>query len=222
MNKNDFMYNSGEELSGKQLYQRSFNNQLRGAVQPNIGRIQQAGAESYRASYLAGLQSCIEHHRAELSDLLSDAEVSARDFPGAAYRLSLMRWLLYRIPSETDFRPSFLKWSSIPLQRPVGDSENFLDRARRLDKAGNTDAALDLIYESVNGKLSRGRFKDVDAVLQTTEPWSLSVDLMLGLLTSTLPARTKLPSRGTFFQKSEAAIKDRKEWEDGLLTGLEN
>ncbi len=222
MNKNALMYNSGEELSGKQLYQRSFTNRLRGDVQPNIGRIQQAGAESYRESYLAGAQVCMEYRRAGIAGLPNDIKTDVLYFLVAEYKLSRHGWLIFHISSVTDSSPSPVKLRSISTPEAVRRTETFLDRARRLDNAGNTDAALDLLYENVNGKLSLGRFKDVDSVLETTEPMSLSVDLMLGLLTSTLPARTKLPSRSTFFQKSEAAIRDRNEWEDGLLTGLEN
>jgi len=49
-----------------------------------------------------------------------------------------------------------------------------------------------------------------------------STDLLLGILTATLPAKSKLPSRTPFFGKVEAIIKRRGEWEKGLLTGLES
>lgn len=222
MNKNALMYNSGEELSGKQLYHSSFNNRLRGDVQPNIGRIQQAGAKSYRESYLAGAQLYMEYRGPDSARLSNDLKTAVLRFLTAEDKLSGSSWLQFHIFSEADSFRAPVRWWSLPTQGEMHTTESFLDRARRLDHSGHTDAALDLIYENVNGKLSRGRFKEVDSVLETTEPMSLSVDLILGLLTSTLPARTKLPSRSTFFQKSEAAIKDRNEWEDGLLTGLEN
>ena len=222
MNKNALVYNSDEELSGKQLYQRSFNNRLRGEVQPNIGRIQQAGAKSYRESYLAGTRVYTEFRWPELTRLPNDIKTAVLCFLIGEDNLSGRSWLQFSVFSETDYFPGPVRGWSVPAQEERHSAEGFLDRARRLDHSGHTDAALDLIYENVNGKLSRGRFNEVNSVLETTEPMSLSVDLMLGLLTSTLPAKTKLPSRGTFFQRSEAAIKGLNEWEDGLLTGLEN
>ena len=44
---------------------------------------------------------------------------------------------------------------------------------------------------------------------------------LLALLTSTLPARSRLPYRPTFFSMVEKHLKSTNQWEDGLLTGLE-
>jgi hypothetical protein len=107
------------------------------------------------------------------------------------------------------------------LERPEKKPADFIQHANRLDKHGRIDAALDLIYEKIDSLLRGGDFAEVDSILSRVETKSLSVDLLLGLLTSTLPARTKLPSRREFFARVEGEITERGELEDGLLTGLE-
>jgi hypothetical protein len=99
---------------------------------------------------------------------------------------------------------------------------DFVEHARRLDHHGRTDAALDLIYDQIDALMTGGKFEAIGSLLQRLDLGALSVDLLLGLLTSTLPARTKIPFRGDFFRAVESEIKRRGEWENGLLTGLEN
>jgi hypothetical protein len=98
----------------------------------------------------------------------------------------------------------------------------FVEHANRLDKLGKSDAALDLIYDRIDTLLLSHRYGDVDLMLREVSPELLSVDVLLGLLTSTLPARTKLPARAAFFAKVEREIRRTGAWEDGLLSGLES
>jgi hypothetical protein len=99
--------------------------------------------------------------------------------------------------------------------------DGFLDPILRLEAKGNTDSALDLLYDKVDELLKTGEFEKLNQILADSSPEELSIDMILGLLTSSLPARSKLPARADFFEKSEAAIKSRGEYEDGLLSGLE-
>jgi DNA repair exonuclease SbcCD ATPase subunit len=105
---------------------------------------------------------------------------------------------------------------------PGHKGKPFVEHANRLDKIGQTDAALDLIYDRIDTLLVKGKFEEVDSVLRDADPKRLSVDILLGLLTSTLPARTKLSTRAKFFAEVEREIRRRDQWEDGLLTGLES
>ncbi|MEX1231932.1 MAG: hypothetical protein WEB58_16925 [Planctomycetaceae bacterium] len=99
--------------------------------------------------------------------------------------------------------------------------ESFLDRAERLDAQGQTEAALDLVYDSIDGSLKRGQFVEVDAILEQVQVTDYSTDILIGLLTATLPARSKLQARPQFFRDVEACLLSRHEYEEGLLTGLE-
>jgi hypothetical protein len=98
----------------------------------------------------------------------------------------------------------------------------FLQPVRELEKRGHIDAALDVLYDRVDSLLRGKQFAAVDDLLQQVRVNALSVDVLIGLLTSTLPARSKLPSRAKFYSESEASIRQRGEWEEGLLTGLES
>ncbi len=99
--------------------------------------------------------------------------------------------------------------------------ETFVQRAQRLDAKGRTDAALDLIYDSTDQMLRDGQFDGIDLLLLQLCVKDLSTDMLLGLLTATLPARSRLQRRGDFFLDVKNSLRDRQELDDGLLTGLE-
>lgn len=103
--------------------------------------------------------------------------------------------------------------------RPL--AETFVQRARRLDKGGHTAVALDLIYDSVDELMQNTEFPRLDSILATVRASDHSVDVLLGILTATLPARSHLPSRVKLFKDIEKTLRERGEYEEGLLTGLE-
>lgn len=100
-------------------------------------------------------------------------------------------------------------------------AESFFDRARRLDQRGQTDAALDIIFDQIDEMLLAGEFDRVDQLLIEIMPGDFSVDLLLGLLTATLPAKNRLSNREAFFERVAQTLHDRGEAKDGLLVGLD-
>lgn len=50
---------------------------------------------------------------------------------------------------------------------------------------------------------------------------AVSVDVLLGILTATLPASSRLASRSKLFGQIAETLEKRGEYEEGLLTGLE-
>ena len=98
---------------------------------------------------------------------------------------------------------------------------NFVRMANRLAEQGRVDAALDLIFARVDESFRSGEFSDCDQLLQRLSVGDYETDVLLGLLTATLPARSLLPSRPDFFLRAEAEIQRRGEMEPGLLTGLD-
>jgi hypothetical protein len=103
----------------------------------------------------------------------------------------------------------------------IRSDKSFISRARELDARGHTDAALDLIYDSVDKLMRDGQFSKLDAILSGVPVASLTADILLGLLTASLPARNRLPSRKPLFRQIEQTFKNRGQLEPGLLTGLE-
>jgi hypothetical protein len=102
----------------------------------------------------------------------------------------------------------------------ASSQRDLVARARRLDEKGQTDAALDLVYDAIDEKLRNGEFQDVDSMLAALHVADLSCDLLLGVLTATLPAKSRLPSRRAVLSETESVLKRRGEYEEGLLTGL--
>ena len=99
--------------------------------------------------------------------------------------------------------------------------DEFLRPVTALEKSGHIDAALDVLYDRVDDLLKLKRFATLDALLEEAKVDSLSVDLILGLLTASLPARSKLSARCRFYAEATESIRRRCAWEDGLLAGLE-
>lgn len=120
---------------------------------------------------------------------------------------------------ETDL---FIQAVRARLNQNQKNEDKFLERVLRLEKMGNIDSALDLLYDQIDARLKAGKFEDTDKFLQKLNVAKLSIDLLLGVLTASLPARYKLPSRGVFYKKVEAVLKQRNEWEENLLLGLES
>jgi hypothetical protein len=123
----------------------------------------------------------------------------------------------------TGYSPSMKNESKgAVLEKPVAMLDRFLKPVITLEKHGHLDAALDVLYDRVDDLLKTKQFTVVDNLLSQASVGSFSVDVLLGLLTATLPARSKLQARAKFFAEVEASIKTRGEWENGLLAGLES
>lgn len=89
-------------------------------------------------------------------------------------------------------------------------------------KHKSIDATLDIIFEHIDDLLTRGAFKETDRILAMVDVKQCSTEVLIGLLTTTLPARKRLGVREDFFFRVEREIRSREEWEEGLLKGLEN
>lgn len=109
--------------------------------------------------------------------------------------------------------------AQLQLSEDQQPSDAFLNPILQLEEEGNTDSALDLLYDKVDELFIAGEFGILNQILADTSPDELSIDMILGLLTSSLPVRSKLAARADFYEKSKAVLKARGEYEDGLLSG---
>lgn len=100
----------------------------------------------------------------------------------------------------------------------MGDA---LDRVRELDGGGETDRALDLLFDTVDDLLLAGRFGECDAILRSADAGEWSATLLVGLLTVTLPARGRLAERAPFVERTRAELAGRGRDTKALLSGLE-
>lgn len=102
----------------------------------------------------------------------------------------------------------------------AGVCEDFVERAIGLEEQGYADAALDLIYDSIDELLYAAQFALCASILNDVDVARCSDDVLLGLLTATLPAKSRIPTRGSFLRRVEAQLRVRGEYEDGILEGL--
>lgn len=99
--------------------------------------------------------------------------------------------------------------------------QGFVLRAQRLEQHGNQDEALDLIYDSIDALLRDGRFEKCDEVLRKIDVSITSVDLVLGVLTATLPVHSRLPSLPRLVSAVREVLLGMNEDADLILAGLE-
>lgn len=86
----------------------------------------------------------------------------------------------------------------------------------------STDSALDYIYEVMDELMNAGEFDVISEMLDEFDVKQSNVDILLGLLTSTLPAALKIKSRPKFFDRVKCFLIDMGEYEKGLLKGLDH
>jgi hypothetical protein len=92
--------------------------------------------------------------------------------------------------------------------------------AQEFEAAFGVDRALDLIYSECDHLMREGQFESLNDIIDSLDPDGLSLDLILGFLTASLPAKSNLPSRASFLESSIRAIRERGVYEDDLLSGL--
>jgi hypothetical protein len=80
---------------------------------------------------------------------------------------------------------------------------------------------LDKLHEKFDKMMWEGKYQEIDDMLATMYPDNLSITVMLGVLTSTLPIKSRLTNRPAFFEMVKAEIILRGNMEDQLLDGLE-
>lgn len=82
------------------------------------------------------------------------------------------------------------------------------------------DQRLDKLYDEVDLLMREGKFEELNLLIKRLIVKDLETDILLGYLTATLPAKSKLPFRQVFVARCCKTIKDRGEFEEGLLKGL--
>lgn len=104
---------------------------------------------------------------------------------------------------------------------PVIEIKNIIEDARQLEKKGDSDQSLDLIYDHFDKLFWSASWTVADDILRDVKVSKYSLDILLAILTSTLPAADKLPSRKTIFNNIENELRSRDELDNTLLVGLE-
>lgn len=184
-----------------------------------------------------GSRDNLQHNLSRI--VLNEIQIASQDEPAPyaevewpvnvfAYEVAAHQWNLLGafpavgvpVPFTSPVIPD-LTTQPVKASRIAAQTECFVERAGRLDRRGKTDVALDLIYDTVDEWMIAGDFDRLDFLLASVAADDYSADILLGLLTASLPGRTRLPSRRKLYSETERILKQRGQWEDGLLTGLE-
>ncbi len=96
----------------------------------------------------------------------------------------------------------------------------FLANAVALERAGDLRSSLALIYRRIDEMMRLGMIALIDEELCSVGEAEIGSDVLLGLLTATLPVKSQLPSRPTLFKKTKRVLKSRGHYEPGILDGL--
>jgi len=88
------------------------------------------------------------------------------------------------------------------------------------DQRGQSDVALDEMFDRIDPMLSSGKYSEVDAILTAMPVEGPSLTLMMGLLSITRPAAQHLPSRQRFFDRVYRLCRAMRRDADSLLGGL--
>ncbi len=99
-----------------------------------------------------------------------------------------------RIIFVTAVRDAFVQASSIPWVGPDAGRRRtgLIARAQRLEARGHIDQAIDLIYDHFDGLARMQNFRACEQLLDETDANELSTDLIVSVLTATLPWKSRL------------------------------
>ncbi|KAA1258188.1 hypothetical protein LF1_07040 [Rubripirellula obstinata] len=96
----------------------------------------------------------------------------------------------------------------------------FAKELTELDQEETINEALDLAFDRIDDAFLEGRFEWVDQFLKNADVESMSISLLVGILTVTAAAESKLPHRNEFRDRSESVIRNRGRYDDKILRDL--
>jgi len=106
-------------------------------------------------------------------------------------------------------------------QRERGTDEERFDTARKLIESGKVDQGLDVLYGAVDNILYSGDYSTLNDALESTHVAGAPLDFLLGMLTASLPVKTRLAARPAFFAKVKDVLSQQADYKEDLLAGLE-
>jgi len=85
----------------------------------------------------------------------------------------------------------------------------------------NEDAAIDVIFDKIDQMLTDGKFTEVDDILREIDVEKMKMVYLIGFLTITYAAHSKLVERDIFFERVSGHLeKTEPERREAVLVGL--
>jgi len=101
--------------------------------------------------------------------------------------------------------------------------EFWLDKVMQLDREGQVDDAIDIVYENMDELLLDGKYQAAGEILEHIECDQLSEYLLIAFATITLTKKKIIPKRDDFMARVRDSLRRRgtdDEEIDDLLAGL--
>lgn len=117
--------------------------------------------------------------------------------------------------------PDAITWLTVNAAKKASVESGLIERLTAIEASGKRDKALDELYDAIDEMLYEGKWPELGGLLKGLDVSRISVHLMLGLLTATLPANDQLSSaREALKSRVEAELRRRGEFRESLLSGL--
>lgn len=110
------------------------------------------------------------------------------------------------------------KVRKVPIFKDQND--DFVNRAILAETDDRIDDAIDIIYNGIDYLLRDGKFSECNSVLDKIDVDFHSLDIILSLLTATLPVRSRFKARKKLLQNIEAKLRKTGKYKESILTGL--
>lgn len=129
--------------------------------------------------------------------------------------------LLHDAPNKGRESQSGVRSTEAKSETSEVEYSSLIQQCRELISARRVTQGLDLLYKTVDDILYAGDYSALDGIFREIDVASAPIDFLLGLLTATLPVKSRLPSRPDFAKSVKRSITSRGENKEGLFVGLE-
>lgn len=109
---------------------------------------------------------------------------------------------------------------SIALEGPQSSVVSILYEASELADSGNSRKAIRMIYKQFKDLIVDEKISTIDSAFDIVDYDSLATDVVIAMLTITIPVKDRLANRAEALRSAHRLIEERKEPEDDLLVGL--
>jgi len=208
-----------------------------------LGRLTEKPDEDISARYLEGLEAgAYADFDAGENNVLTwtKGNIRAADLPTYKSVFTAGKYRVIQVPiggptqswrlglkqsvNEPTLQPvlriSFEEEQSEKVMSAASPLQYCYNEALQYEAEGRRDQAIDIIFSEIDKLFRHDQFDACNRFLGAVNVETLSANLVVALLTITLPASQRLPERARLFERVKNRFKDRPDC-DKLLSGLE-
>ncbi len=82
----------------------------------------------------------------------------------------------------------------------------WMNEVGTLMAAGKIEEALGIVFNNCDNLLIAGKFDEINTLLDQVDTDRMNIELMVGLLAATLPAKDKLSARKHYYEKVKVRL----------------